>query len=83
MRSNDEQDKEEPLSWLDDKEDPFGLKEEIETITFKCVDCHKTDEVPDFVVDDFAYDKEKGEQVEVVCPFCDGTMQIAKDVSKD
>ncbi|MGJ9381855.1 hypothetical protein [Salipaludibacillus sp. CF4.18] len=50
---------------------------------FKCVDCHKTDDVPDFVVDDFAYDKEKGEQVEVVCPFCDGTMQIAKDAPRD
>ncbi|WP_082234606.1 hypothetical protein [Halobacillus massiliensis] len=73
------------LTWLDDEQvtgrQTYTVrllaathKEEIETFMF-----YKTDEVPDFVVVDF----EKGEQVEGGCPFCDGTMHIAKDAPRD
>lgn len=51
-------------------------------IKFKCLDCKKEDEVPDFVVDEFAYDLEKDEEVEVECPFCNGTMREAKENPK-
>lgn len=64
------------LSWLE--EDPLGLEEEIQTIRFKCLDCGKEDEVPDFVVDEFGYGLEKGEEVEIECPFCGGTMKQAR-----
>ncbi len=57
--------------------------EEFITITFKCIDCHKEDEVPDFVVEEFAYDLKKGEEVETACPFCDGTMRRARKIPSD
>ncbi|MGM9929182.1 MAG: hypothetical protein ACI35P_14640 [Bacillus sp. (in: firmicutes)] len=55
-----------------------GLKEPIVTILFKCIDCGTEDEVPDFVVDEFSFDLEEGEEVETVCPACGGTMRKAK-----
>lgn len=80
MGNNKEQD--ELLKWLDE-EDPFGLDEEIEFIIFKCIDCGKEDEVPDYVVEEFHFDLEENEKVEVVCPFCNGTMrQARKDPSE-
>lgn len=66
------------LKWLDE-EDPFGLNEEIELIIFKCLDCGKEDEVPDYVVEEFRFDLGENEEVEVVCPFCNGTMRQAKN----
>lgn len=75
MGKNKEQD--ELLKWLDG-EDPFGLDEEIEFIMFKCIDCGKKDEVPDYVVEEFHFDLEGNEEVEVVCPFCNGTMRRAR-----
>ncbi|MCM3732713.1 hypothetical protein M3196_20990 [Fictibacillus nanhaiensis] len=61
-----------------EEEDPFGLNEEIKTITFTCKDCHEEDDVPDFVVAEFGLDKKKGEEVEVQCPSCGGTMIQAR-----
>lgn len=61
-----------------DKDDPFGLNEEIKIIIFKCLDCGKEDEVPEYVVDEFHFDLKKGEEVELVCPFCNGTMRRAR-----
>lgn len=75
MEKNKEQD--DLLKWLEE-DDPFGLNEEIKIITFKCIDCGKEDEVPEYVVEEFSFDLEKNEEVEVVCPFCDGTMRQAK-----
>lgn len=69
------------LKWLEE-EDPFGLNEDIITILFKCKDCRKVDDVPDFVVADFHLDKKKGEEVEIECPFCGGTMLRAKESPK-
>lgn len=69
------------LKWLEE-EDPFGLNDDINTILFKCKDCRKVDDVPDFVVADFQVDKKKGEDVEIECPFCGGTMLRAKESPK-
>lgn len=80
MGKNIEQD--DLLKWMDE-EDPFGLNEEMEFITFKCIDCGKEDEVPDYVVEEFHFDLKENEEVEVVCPFCNGTMrQARKDPSE-
>lgn len=83
MSKNKEQDdmSKELLRWLEE-DDPFGLNEEIKTILFKCEDCRKEDDVPDFVVHEFQLDKKKGEEVEVECPFCGGTMLRAKNNPK-
>ncbi|MFB6468702.1 hypothetical protein ACE38V_18215 [Cytobacillus sp. Hz8] len=48
---------------------------EIKILLFKCMDCGKEDEVPEFVVEEFHFDLEEDEKVEVVCPFCNGTMK--------
>lgn len=69
------------LRWLEE-DDPLGLNEEIKTILFKCRDCRKEDDVPDFVVADFGLDKNGKEEVEVECPFCGGTMRKSKKSPK-
>ena len=57
--------------------------EDDEMLLFECIDCGGKDEVPDFVVDEFSFDLKKGEEVETVCPFCNGTMRRAKDVPSE
>jgi len=83
MSKKDEQDEmsKELLRWLEE-DDPFGLNEEIKTIPFKCKDCRKEDDVPDFVVSDFQMDKMKHEEVKIECPFCGGTMLRTKNSPK-
>jgi predicted nucleic acid-binding Zn ribbon protein len=61
-----------------DKDDPFGLNKDIKTIIFKCLDCGKEDEVPEYFVEEFHFDLKEDEEVEVVCPFCNGTMRRAR-----
>lgn len=61
-----------------DEDDPFGFNEEIKIIIFKCLDCGEEDEVPDYVVEEFHFDLNENEEVEVVCPFCNGTMRRAR-----
>ncbi|MCO7127381.1 hypothetical protein NIE88_16555 [Sporolactobacillus shoreicorticis] len=68
------------LDWLE--EDPLGLNEEMPVVAFECLDCGKEDEVPDFVVEEFGYDLKKGEEVEIECPFCGGTMKQARKNSR-
>jgi hypothetical protein len=70
------------LRWLEE-EDPFGLNDEIITVIFECIDCGEKDEVPDYVVEEFAYDLKENEEVEVVCPFCEGAMRQARSVPSD
>lgn len=70
------------LRWLDE-EDPFGLNEEEVFLTFECIDCGQKDEVPDYVVEDFAFGLKKNEEVEIVCPFCEGTMRQARNVPSE
>lgn len=36
---------------------------------FRCIDCGKEDKVPDYVVEEFHFDLEENEEVEVVCHF--------------
>jgi hypothetical protein len=62
------------LKWLEEN-DPLGLDEDIKIIIFKCLDCGQEDEVPEYVVEEFHYDLKENEEVEVVCPFCNGTMR--------
>lgn len=73
--NNKEQD--DLLKWLDE-DDPFGLNEEMKIIIFKCIDCGKEDEILEYVVEEFHFDLNENEEVEVVCPFCNGTMRQAK-----
>jgi redox-regulated HSP33 family molecular chaperone len=65
------------LKWLEE-DDPFGLNEDIKIIIFKCLDCEKENEVPEYVVEEFHYVLKENEAVEVVCPFCNGTMRRAR-----
>lgn len=66
-----------------DQEDPFGLNEEMEIVLFQCLDCHKTDEVPEYIIGEFSVDLKKGEEVEMHCPYCNGTMIEARNVPND
>jgi hypothetical protein len=70
------------LKWLEEG-DPFGLDEDIKIIIFKCLDCDKEDEVPEYVVEEFHYDLKENKEVEVVCPFCNGTMRRARKDPSD
>ncbi|MFD1360965.1 hypothetical protein [Lentibacillus salinarum] len=67
--------------WLE--EDPFGLDEEVEIILFKCLDCNGTDEVPEYIIGEFSLDKKRGEEVELHCPHCNGTMIRARNIPSD
>ncbi|MCD8502649.1 MAG: hypothetical protein LRY71_14520 [Bacillaceae bacterium] len=69
------------LKWLEEN-DPLDVEKEV-TITFICIKCKQKDEVPDFVVGEFHYDLEEGEEVELVCPFCGGTMRQARKDPSD
>lgn len=84
MARNKEQDElnKDFLKWLEE-DDPFGLNEEIKIIIFKCVDCGKEDEVPEYVVEEFHFDLKENEEVEVVCPFCNGIMRRARNVPRE
>lgn len=84
MAQNKEQDElnKDYLKWLEES-DPFGLNEDIKIIIFKCLDCGKEDEVPEYVVEEFEYDLKENEEVEVVCPFCNGTMRRARKDPSD
>lgn len=66
-----------------DLDDPFGLNEDIKMLFFKCIDCDEEDEVPEYVVEEFHFDLEENEEVEVVCPFCNGTMRRARNIPSE
>ncbi|KKE77722.1 hypothetical protein DTX80_11170 [Bacilli bacterium] len=72
----------ENLGWLNE-DDPFGLNEEIKMVIFKCIDCNKTDEVPEYIIGEFSVDKKEGEEVELHCPYCNGTMLEARNIPSD
>jgi hypothetical protein len=42
------------------------------------MDCGKEDDFPEYVVEEFHFDLKENEEVEVVCPFCNGTMRRAR-----
>ncbi|GIN90192.1 hypothetical protein J6TS1_01670 [Siminovitchia terrae] len=66
-----------------DEEDSFGLDEEIKTILFICIGCGEEDDVPEFVVQEFQEDKKQNEEVETICPRCNGAMRRARKVPSD
>ena len=70
------------LEWLEE-DDPFGLDDEIVLLSFKCKDCGKRDDVPEYVVEDFSVDLNEDEEVEIECPFCGGTMLRARNVPSE
>lgn len=84
MAKNKEQDdlNKDFLKWLEE-DDPFGLNEDIKIIMFECIECGKEDEVPEYVVEEFHFDLKENEEVEVVCPFCNGTMRRARKVPSE
>ncbi|MGY0695041.1 hypothetical protein ACW2QC_20160 [Virgibacillus sp. FSP13] len=84
MANQKEQDetKEVTPDWLDE-DDPFGLNEEMEIVLFKCLDCKGTDEVPEYIIDEFSVDKNNRGEVELHCPHCNGTMIEAKEAPSD
>lgn len=56
----------------------LGMNEPDVMIDFECMECGCIDPVPDFIVDEFAFDLKQGEVVETVCPECNGTMREKK-----
>jgi len=64
-----------PWNDLGDLNELFGLNEEDSIIEFQCVDCGCTDEVPAFIVGEFSVDLKEGEEVEMFCPECNGTIR--------
>ncbi|WP_209125682.1 hypothetical protein [Alkalihalobacillus sp. BA299] len=74
----DEQ-KQEEEDLFKDIEDWLNLDEEEETVSFKCMDCGCIDQVPTYIIGEFSYDLEEGEEVELECPECNGTLREAKE----
>ncbi|UOQ92758.1 hypothetical protein MUO14_20445 [Halobacillus shinanisalinarum] len=66
-----------------DKSQEGWLDEELVIVEFECIDCKKTDDVPDYIIDECSLDLKKGEEVELECPFCHGTMIKAKNAPSD
>jgi hypothetical protein len=68
------------LPWddLGDLDELLGLNEEEPIIEFQCIDCGCIDEVPAFVVGEFSVGLKAGEEVEMFCPECNGTIRRKK-----
>jgi predicted RNA-binding Zn-ribbon protein involved in translation (DUF1610 family) len=78
-----DQREEEAFDNLGDLEEFLGLNEKEEYISFQCIDCGCIDPVPEFIIDEFSYDLKDGEEVEMHCPKCNGTMRRAKEKPGD
>jgi hypothetical protein len=61
----------------------FHYMEDMEVLIFACLNCEKKVEVPEYVVADFQIDSKKGKEVELLCPFCGGTMRQARNVPSE
>jgi hypothetical protein len=68
---------------LGDLDDLFGLNEEDVMLPFKCIDCGYEEPVPEFIVDEFSWGLKKGEEVEMFCPECNGTLKMKREEAKD
>lgn len=66
------------LAWLDE-DDPFGLNEPLELVSFVCADCKQIDEVPAYIIGEFMVDKKPGKPVILECPYCHSEMFEAKN----
>ena len=69
---------ENPLAWLGE-EDPFGLNDPIDLVSFVCIKYRQIDEVSVYIIDEFMVDKRSGEAVALECPNCNGEMFEAKE----
>lgn len=56
----------------------LGTDEPEVYIDFQCIECGCIDPVPEFIIGEFSVDLKKGEEVEMHCPECDGTMRKKK-----
>ncbi|WP_089723427.1 hypothetical protein, partial [Halanaerobium congolense] len=66
-------------NWQENMELPFHSQEEREEwYKFECPKCGKKDEVPGFVIDEFAMGKDlkEGEMPGVACPECNAEMKF-------
>jgi hypothetical protein len=52
-------------------------------LPFKCIDCGYEEPVPEFIVDEFSWGLKKGEEVEMFCPECNGTLKMKREEAKD
>ncbi len=66
------------MTW-GDLEELMGLNVKEARIPFECMACGCLDPVPAFVLDEFSWGLEKGEEVELCCPKCNGTMRRQKE----
>jgi hypothetical protein len=64
-------------------EEFLGLNDREIFIEFICLACGCIDPVPEFIVGEFSYDLKKGEEVEMFCPKCNGTMRRKKENTKE
>jgi hypothetical protein len=60
------------------EEEFLGLNEPEVFVDFVCLSCGCIDPVPEFIIGEFSYDLKKGEEVEMFCPKCNGTMRRKK-----
>ncbi|HEY0828608.1 MAG TPA: hypothetical protein VGE40_10970 [Bacilli bacterium] len=65
------------------EEEFLGLNEPEVFIDFVRLVCGCIDPVPEFIIDEFSWDLKKGEEVEMCCPKCNGTMIRKKEKKKD
>lgn len=56
-------------------EDWFSINEQKEEFPFRFIDCGCIDPVPASIMGEFSYDLKEGEEVEMHCPECNGTMR--------
>lgn len=72
-------DKEIRFDDMDDLDELLGLNEKEPLIPFQCIACGCVDPVPAFIVSEFSWGLKKGEEVEMYCPKCNGTMREQKE----
>lgn len=77
-RDKAKQDNKFPWDDLGDLDELLGLNERDSIIEFQCIDCGSIDEVPAFVVGEFSVGLKEGEEVEMFCPECNGTIRRKK-----
>ncbi len=73
-----ESDREIRFDDMGDLEELMGLNVKEPLISFECIACGCVDPVPAFVLDEFSWGLKKGQEVELCCPKCNGTMRRQK-----
>jgi hypothetical protein len=73
------QDKEIRFDDMGDLDELMGLNVKEPILSFECIACGRVDPVPAFVLDEFSWGLKKGQEVELSCPKCNGTMRRQKE----